>query len=145
MIIQVDTLDSSLDTLSSTIDLTEKAIVKAVRPRLYFHNDPAGTFTLSILQGSTVLKSKSLTMAAIITGASWTAGQYHHGMLNFEFDSPLVLYPESYVVQLTSTGYTFSESSYVGWIKSHEDQVNEISGDIVLPTDYPHEFEIWSY
>lgn len=102
---------------------------------------------MTFKQGTTTLASRSLTMAQIISGASWTAGQYHHAFIKFDLSSPLILNEEDYVIELSSSGYSFSELSYVGWVKEYDFPTNEV---LPVPptgasTDYPYSFQLWSY
>jgi hypothetical protein len=138
------TLTSSL---SQTITVEKRMIVKAIRPRIVLYNDPAGTFTFSIKQGATVLATKSLTLAEILSGAGLSAGQYHHGFVNWEFDQQVVLNKEVYTIELTTSGYTFSEASYFGWVRDHEDLTNRITDDsnILSDVDNPLTVQIWGY
>lgn len=134
-------------TLSQEFTVEKRLIIKAVRPYLYFHNDPAGTFTISVKQGVTTLASFSQSMATILAGASWTAGQYHHAFIKFEFTNPLILNEETYTIELSSSGYTYNASSYLGWIKEYEFPTNVVSPvpPVGASTDYPYSFQIWSY
>lgn len=134
-------------TLSQTITVNKRIIVDSIRPRLYLHDDPAGTFTLSIKQGATTLGSKSLTMADIKTNAGFADNQFHHGFFRFQFANQVVLNPGTYTVELSSSGYTFAEASYLGWIIDHEDLTNTITpGDTVISDiDNPLTMQIWSH
>jgi hypothetical protein len=134
-------------TLEQDIIYINRQEVYAIRPYLYFHNDPSGTFTISLKYGSTILGSTSLTMNEILTNANWTAGQYHHAFIRFSFDNPVVLNPHiTYTIELSQSGYTYSGTSYLGWIKEYENTTNQ-DDETAYSDDFkrPFSHQIWSY
>lgn len=134
-------------TLEQELTVNKRSVLRAIRPNLYFHNDPAGTYTIKIKNGSTELASKSLTMAEIISGASWTTGQYHHGVITFDLSGSEIVLNKgvTYTIELSASGYSFSESSYVGWIKEYENLKNTYTGSTSDAFSLPFSYEIWSY
>lgn len=118
--------------------------VKAIRPNLYLHNSPSGTFTVSLKEGATTLASKSYTMAQIESLAGFTANQYHHGYFTFEFDDYINLKNnKTYRIELSAAAYTFSESAYIGWIRPHENLYNNATSEINA-YDNAFGFQLWS-
>lgn len=112
-------------TLSQSLQVDENRTIKKIAIKAYWHLDPAGTFILTIKQGSNTIITKSLTSAEIMAGAGWTAGQYHVGYLLFDFDKFFNLYPETdYTIELSASGYTYADSSFIGWAEEHENNVN---------------------
>ena len=114
--IVVDELDT---TLSQTITLDYDRIyhVAGIKIKLLMYNSPAGTFTLSLNKDATTLASASFTSADIKSDLSTTDDYaYLYKALNFS----LPLKKGSYQLVLSSSGYTYSASSFIGWIKSHE-------------------------
>jgi len=114
--IVVDELDT---TLSQTITLDYDRIyhVAGIKMKLLMYNAPAGTFTLSLNKDATTLASASFTSADIKSDLSTTDDYaYLYKALNFS----LPLKKGSYQLVLSSSGYTYSASSFMGWIKSHE-------------------------
>lgn len=138
-------VEELITTLTQEIEVTTKIQTIAIRPRIYVHNDPTGTFTFSIINNSTTIGSKSLTLAQIISGAGWAAGQYHHGFLKFEFDYPIILHPGTYNIQLSASGYAYAGASYLGWIRDHEDLLVEYTGTILTDLQKPLSLEMWGY
>lgn len=99
---------------------------------LYFHNDPAGSYKLSISTIDGELISKTYTMAEIITMGGWNAGEYHIGYTMFTFDTFVNLHPlVEYKITLEVTGYTFAPSSLVGVMIPHEDKLNGSEGAVL--------------
>jgi hypothetical protein len=139
--------EKTASALTQTFTMEKRANIQAIRPNLYFHNDPAGTYTITIKDGANAIGSKSLTMAEIITNANFTANQYHHGFFNFQFDDVVTLNSGIYTLEFSTSGYTFSESSYVGWIKEYEYRTNNIAEGDTVTTVFtnPLSFQIWSY
>ena len=80
--------------------------VAAIRPWIYKQGViPAGTFELSILEGSTVLKSSIIAADEINSNIPST---YAHGSLSFEFENLVLHIPETeeekeYTIRLTTT------------------------------------------
>ena len=139
-------IDELRTTLEQEFTVVTRREVLTVRPNLMFYNDPAGTFTMTIKQGSTTIIAKSLTMTEILTGTSWTANQYHYGVINFEFATPVALLVDTtYTAVLSSSGYVFSESSYLGWVKSYTNHLNTVAGATSSDLENPFDVEIWDY
>jgi hypothetical protein len=139
-------LDELRTTLEQNFTTVEREQVYAIRPNLYLHNDPVGTFILSIKQGSTTLGSTTLTLAEIKTGAGFADNQYHHGVFRFLFSTPVVLQARTeYTIELSSSGYTFSESSFIGWVKEFENLKNTFTDSISNDYENPFSFEKFSY
>ncbi|GEM_PF-2197895 len=115
--------------LEQLFTVSEKRSLKAIAIKVYLHNDPSGTFTLSLKNSSDeVIISKSLTWAEIVTGAGFTANEYHYGYLLFSFDRYVNLFDlTNYKLVLSSSGYSFLESSYLGWIEPHENVLNGVN------------------
>jgi hypothetical protein len=139
-------LDELRTTLTQEFTLDSRKQVVAIRPNLLFFNDPAGTYTVTVKDGSTVIGSASLSMSEILTGTGWTASQYHHGVILFQFSSPLILNKDiTYSIELSAAGYTFSESTYVGWIKSYENKINTFNITVDSDHENPLDYQMWSY
>jgi len=108
-----------IGTLTQTITLTYDRVyhIAGVKIKLLMYNTPSGTFTLSIKQGATTLSTATFTSADIKTDLSTTDDYaYLYKALNFS----LPLKKGSYDLVLSSSGYTYDASSFLGWIKSHE-------------------------
>ena len=88
-----------------------------LKPWLYFLNNPAGTFTLSIYKGVDFLMSKSFTLADLKTQLNTTDKS---GYLFFNLDFGGHLPFGFYTLKLTSTGYTYSNTSFLAWCKDWE-------------------------
>lgn len=121
--LQVQTLVSEL-VQDFNINLDERYHLGAVIPYLYLHN-PSGTFTIEIKQGSTVISSKSLTVAQI-KSAIPTTDNYAHVFTPFIFDAPVKLERGSYSLRLSASGYSNSAASFLGWCQQFEDIQNEM-------------------
>jgi len=92
---------------------------------LYMHNAPAGTFTVSVKDGATTLVSKDFTSAEIKTDLS-TSDNYAYLWKPIELDNTSPLRTQNYTVEISSSGYTYSSGSYLGWIKPYENVYNDI-------------------
>ena len=124
-------------TIEQNVKAPSRGSIKYIRPMLYLHNDPAGTFYLKIYEGSTLLGTASTTMTAIKLGAGLSDNQYHWGAVRFTLDNSVVLKRKvTYKLEISATSYTFSESSYFGLIKPYENLINETVDDFTTTSDY---------
>lgn len=137
----VEELNDTL-TQNFTIDLNRRYFVTGIRPYIYMHNSPAGTFTLSIKEGATTHASKDFTSAEIKSDLSTSDG-FAHIWKALVFSSPLMLSKGSYSLVLSHAGYTFSETSYLGWIKEFENIFNTTDGNSTSFNDNPLSFQLF--
>lgn len=136
-----------LDTYASqsfVVQNGNRLVIESVRPYLYFHNAPAGTFTLSLYSGATLLDSADITFAEVQTALA-TTDNYIHAYCRFEFENNPVLPPGSYELKLTASGYTRTNASYAGWVALHEDLINDISYAPANDSENPLTFQLWGY
>jgi hypothetical protein len=146
--VQVSTL--LLDELRTTLDqdftVSKRINLVHVYPKLYLHNDPSGTFTLTVKEGSTTLSSNTFTMAAIKSGASLNDNEFHTGFFQVTLTNPVVLNKDvTYTIEISASGYTFSESSYLGWEKEWDDYTNTFSVSITGEDQSPFAYRLWGY
>ena len=82
----------------------------AVALRLYRHSTPSGTISVELrdASGGKIDASSATTITDIGSGNYW------HGYYRFLLDVGLRK-NTTYQLVLTSSGYTFQESAYVGW------------------------------
>jgi len=133
-------------TLSQEFTIIKRREIIAIRPKLLFVDDPAGEFIITLKQGATTLGSASLTMTEILDGTGWVANRYHYGFLRFQFAAPIILNRGlTYTIELSSSGYTYSSSSYLGWIQEYYNPINQGDGSTLL-TDFerPYSYQLWS-
>lgn len=134
------------DALSQYFTLSERVQLRAIRPLLYFHNDPTATITLTIKNGATEIASVTQTYSEIEASAGWSSGQYHYGVVKFGFTDDVDLQRGvTYTMEISASSYTFSESSYFGWVKPHEDLINYFSDEIESDFENPFGYEIWCF
>lgn len=132
-------------TLSHTYKPSERVSLHSMVPYIVSFGDPSGTFTMTVkdADGNTVA-SKAQTVSAIKTAASLT-NSYFHGWVKFELSSEVILYPgRSYTIELSSSGYTYSDSAYFGWGIEHEFSHNDFSDTINLDKQ-PLALKLWGY
>jgi hypothetical protein len=93
-----------------------------ISPMLFFLNNPAGTFTLGIYKGATLLIEKSFTVADLKTQLNTTdmSGYLYYHVIFGGVNLPFGFYN----LKLTSSGYTFSTSSLLAWCKDWESNFN---------------------
>ena len=128
--------------LTQTVNLVFNKVyhLDGIKIKLLMYNAPAGNFTLSVKSGAETLASSSFTSADMKSDLS-TADNYAH--LYKALDISLILKKGSYDFVLSSSGYTFSESSFIGWCKSYENVFNEEVDALLRYTDKPFDFLIY--
>lgn len=115
--------------------------VVAIRPRLYKHNNPAGSLTVKIKDsnGYQVATSSSVAISDI---HSTFGANYAHGYYRFYVAANLVS-GQTYRVYLENSGYAFAEGAYVAWCTCND--LQRVSADYSPTTglNSPLDFEIW--
>ena len=136
-------VDELFTTLSQTFTLTKnnRFDIAAIRPYIYMHNAPAGTFTLTVKSGVTALFSKTFTSAEIKSDLS-TANNYVHIWKAVTFADPSHLEAGEYELELSSAAYTYSRTSYLGWVREHENLTNELAGSPLSDYENPRAFQL---
>ena len=110
-----------------TIDDNSRHPIGAVIPYLYMHNAPSGTFTFSVInQLAETIISKSFTSTDLKT-ALGTTSNYCHVFYPIIPTNPIQFEKGNYIFQLSAIGYTKLDSSFIGWIRQHEN-LNNILG-----------------
>jgi hypothetical protein len=103
----------------------ERYTIGAIYPYIYMHNSPPGTFTLRLMKDSVELFSRTFSCADIKSALN-TTDNYAHVFFPIIPSSPIFLDSGVYVIRLTSSGYVFSESQYIGLIRQHENLNNKL-------------------
>ena len=125
-----------------TLSGNERRQVSAIRPWVLMFNVPAGTFTFSLKSGSDILAQVSFTSADIQSDLS-TSDTYGYIYKRLVFDNIIPLEAGTYTIEMSSSGYTFSESSFIGWGRRTENLFYEVSGQLADDSTYPLAFELW--
>lgn len=137
----VDELETTLSQ-TFTVFKNNRLDLVAIRPYILSHNSPAGTFTFKLLDGATTLFSDTFTAAELKTDIS-TANDYVRIWKNFSITVPTFLENGDYTLELSSSGYTYSDASYLGWIKEHEHLTNVITNDDATSAlQFPRSFQL---
>jgi len=121
-------VDNLVVSLQQTIDVTssERIHVAAFYPYLYVYNMPSGTFTFELIKSSVTVFSQTFTSVDIQTSLG-TANSYMHCFYPIIPTSLVQMEEGTYTVKITSSGYTATEASYLGWIRQHENIQNGIN------------------
>lgn len=121
------------------LERSDRYHIGALSPYIYMHNSPSGTFTITLKRGIETIFSKSFTSAEIKT-ALGTTNNYAHVFYPIIPDNPIQLESGLYTVVLSSSGYSKTISSFLGWIRQHEDLNNTL--DYVPDSDFQNPFAI---
>lgn len=116
-----DTLETEL-TQEIVIGNHQGLYSPIIKPWLYCLNNPTGTFTLGIYKDNNLLAEKSFTVSDLYTQLGAT-GNSCHLFFNVEFRGIKIPFG-FYVLKLKSTGYTYSKSSFLAWVKDWESALN---------------------
>jgi hypothetical protein len=103
-------------TLSQSLTVGDNNVFAvAVRPHLYKHGSPTGSVRMQIQDenGKLIAQSAAVAISAI------SSENYFHGYVRFDFTEPLKS-GSTYQFVLSSTGYTYSSSAFVGWCKDFD-------------------------
>jgi hypothetical protein len=108
-----------------TYSLDQPIYIYGLKMLVVMFNNPAGTFTVAFRNGTTVLSSKTFTSASIKTALD-TSNNYAYYFQPIEFDTPFLIERGTYNIHLSSSGYTFNSSSFLGWCKDYENNFIEL-------------------
>ena len=119
------------DDISVDFTLDSNKTINQMALKLYLHNDPSGTVNISLKEDSDLLETVTTTIATMMSTAGLTPGQYHYGYFRFDFSKNLYLKENTtYTIVLNSSSYTYSDSSFLGWCRPHENDPNENSNSL---------------
>jgi len=113
--------------LSQDVNVTTETWknVAAIYPYLTLYNSPAGTFTFSVIKNAVTLFSKTFTSQDIKDSIP-TSDNYAHVFYPIIPTDLLPLGAGLHTFKISASGYSWSESSYLGWNKQFEDIQNEM-------------------
>ena len=98
--------------------------IAAFIPYIYMHNSPSGTFIFELLnEDAEVIFSQSFDSAGIKQSLV-TTNNYAHVFYPIVPTNPIQIERGLYTIKLSATGYTPSDSSYLGWIQQYENVQN---------------------
>ena len=104
-----------------TFNLNTRSHIGAFYPYLVMINSPVGIFTFKLFKGATELFSVDFTSIDISTES------YAHVFFPIIPEKPIQLEKGQYKISITTSGYTKTNDSYIGWIQQFEDIQNEMS------------------
>lgn len=120
-----------------------KHIIHALRPYVYLHNNPTGTFHFEVLDSQdNLLKSHDFTASEVKTAWGKT-DPYCHGFYTINLDNKLILKNGIYKFKISSTGYSFSISSWIGWVQEHENIKYDVLYTPIDDQQNPLTVEFW--
>ena len=109
-----------------TYNLTQRLHIGAVYPYLVMVGAPAGTFTFSLSRGVEVLYSRSFTSADIKLSLG-TSNDFAHAFYPVIPNNPVQIDYGYFTLSISSTGYTETSASYLGWAQQFEDVQNVLA------------------
>jgi hypothetical protein len=128
--------------LEQEIKVTHGIQVATIRPWVYFHNNPAGTFYFNIYGTSGLVKSFSFNYLDVKTASGLTEAYFHsHYAISM---TPFLLPRGTYTIKFEHSGYTYDTNSFVGWCKDVF-HFGRTYGDAENYTENPYSFTIIEY
>lgn len=98
--------------------------VEAMRPYIYVHNSPSGTFYFDIIQDSTTIYTASFSSSDLYTALD-TTDDYAHLFYKLDFGEEVYIDKGTYTLKMRHSGYSYSNTSWIGWVHMHDDPINE--------------------
>jgi hypothetical protein len=133
--------DQLITELAQGIELEKSYTLAGIRPRLYFHNIPAGTFYFRFYKDSVMIATYSFTSVSAQTSASITSPYF---WVDLSIKGGLPLSGGPYTIKLESDGYTYSPSSWIGWVKDFNYNGN-LLGNPQDFSEYPYTIKLIEY
>lgn len=111
--------------------LEGRCLLAAIAPYLYMHNAPAGEFQFSVYKGGELVMMK-LFDADEIKSSLESVHNFAHVYYPMVPTNPIFFTKGDYRAVLNATGYSYSPSSFLGWVRTHEniqDEMDYVPGD----------------
>lgn len=121
-------IDEDLDQTFS-LSLIRRNVIE-IKPYIYMHNAPIGTFTIRIIKDENVIDELDFTSSDIKNKLD-TTDNYAHVYL--PLSTSLKLDSGDYIARLTSSDYTYNDSAYIGWVKEWDSLFYEYDEAINAP------------
>ena len=135
----VEPIGEAIDQAFQEITPTNNTFVEAIRLNLYKHNAPAGTVAVQVqdTNGKVIATSNSVTITDISVVA------FFHGLVRFDVSASLKA-SVTYRMAVSTSGYTFADASYLGWVKdSHGRRIYDLGYSAGGSFDSALHLEIW--
>lgn len=106
--------------------LNKRVQVGSVCPYIYMHNAPPGQFFAGIRNLNGNFEYEFEFDSAYIKTLLNTTDNYAHVFLPIVTSYPIFLEKGSYELYLYAENYTFYRTSFIGWIRQHENLNNDL-------------------
>lgn len=124
-----------------TYNLNDRVHVGGFYPYVLMYNSPLGTFKIEVLRGADVVYEEEFTSSDIKTIIG-TTDNYAITFYPIIPPSPIQIEKGNYTIKLSSTGYTYSSTSYLAWIQQHENVQNTMAYTPVYDSENSLAFRI---
>jgi len=135
-------VDELITTLVQEIKIQRPITLAGLRPWLYSHDDPNGSFDFGIYRDSNLVKNFTFTVAELKTAMGVTQ-PYFHGHYAIPI-TPFVLPRGTYELRFSGSGYTYNTNKFIGWCKDI-DPHGKTYGTIENYTSNPYSFTLIEY
>jgi hypothetical protein len=127
--------------LIQPVTFEKEFTLEGIYPFLLMINSPSGTFNFEMIKDATTIFFKSFT-SADLKAALGTTNDYLYSFHPIVPSSPIRVKRGNYTFKLSHLGYTFNESSFLGWGQQHENRQNSVSYTITGSSNIPLAFRI---
>jgi len=135
-------VEELITVLEQEITLQKAIQIVTIRPWLYSHNNPAGTFSFNIYNTSGLVRSFSFTNNDLKTQSNLTEAYFH---TYFSIQMASFSLPRGvYTIKLEHFGYTYDANSFLGWCKD-VNPIGKVYGEPENYTANPFSFTIIEY
>ena len=134
--------DQLITVLEQPITVDRDLSLAGIRPRLYFHNMPEGTFYFNFYKGALKIKSYSFTS---LTAREAIDSMDSYFWIDLALPGALNLGAGEYTIKLESFMYSFSSSSWVGLVKDYTDVFGKVIGNPEDFSEYPYAIKLIEY
>lgn len=110
--------------LSQSITMSKRTVMERALPHLYIKGAPAGSLKLTVKRDGEEVWSATQTISSLISNCGKTAESYH-GFVSFQGKILTLEDNAQYTFELEGvSGYSFSTSDYVAWVKLRDDRTS---------------------
>ena len=134
-------VDELVSQLVQPIYIKKKIKALAVKLHLYVHNMPTGSFKFQILKEGDLYAEFPFSCDDLKSSFGGTTS-YFRVFFPFAVGSKINFEEGNYTLKITSTGYTYSQTSFLGWCKDWQGYFGDVT---IVPESYlefPYSFRI---
>lgn len=134
-------IDELITELTQDVNIKKDIKIGSIKFQFYVHNMPTGTFKLEILKDSVLYAEFPFTSNDLRNSFGATSN-YFRVFYPFGYQENLTLYQGLYSFKISSIGYTYSATSFLGICKDWQTYFGQPLATSVEFTEYPFSYRI---